>query len=174
MGMFDKVETVARQFDKNFLRDGRYILRIEEVRSGTSRKGEHWRFTATVLNVIDEGKDPGKGHKVGETVKRLRPDKQDGSIPEFKAFVCCMYECEDSEVKKENCDTILGDTQPLAGAVVEVFAQTVETGKSTPVKPAYFTRVDYIRRIPDADVAELIGAEAFAKFFPDGIKPRAT
>jgi hypothetical protein len=162
--MFDKVQSVSRQHDKNYLRPGRYLLRVEEVATGIDRKKvENWRWGAQVVAVLDS--DEGKGHKVGENVKRLRKDTQDGSLPEFKAFVCTMFECEDEAVTPEDCAEITGPAQPLSGAVMEVRAYQVETKASTPQKPALFTVCDYVRRVPDAEIAAAVGPEIYAKFF---------
>lgn len=172
MTMFDKIEGVSRQFDNNFLRAGRYILWIDEVATGKGRKTEHWRLVGKVVAVLDS--DEGRGHKIGEMVKRIRPDTQDGSLPEFKALVCTMYECEESEVTKEDCNEITlardkGGKNPLGGMFVEVAARQVETRESTPEKPKFFTRVDYVRRIQSQDVRAVIGEDNFAKCFPQGL-----
>ena len=174
MGMFDKIEGVSRQFDNNYLRAGRYVLLIDEVTTGGGRKGEHWRLTGKVVAVLDN--DEGRGHKLGEVVKRIRPDKQDGSLPEFKALVCVMYDCAEDEISKDHCNEITlakdkGGRQPLAGTFVEVTAKQVETRESTPAKPKFFTRCDYNRRIEAADVRGTIGEESFARFFPNGVLP---
>jgi hypothetical protein len=49
--------------------------------------------------------------------------------------------------------------------VVEVRATTGETKASLPTDPKFFTRVDYVRRIPNEEVLAVIGPEAYAKFF---------
>lgn len=172
MGMFDKIESVGRQFDNNFLRAGRYILWIDEVATGKGRRAEHWRLVGKVVAVLDG--DEGRGHKLGEIVKRIRPDNQDGSLPEFKALVCVMYDCTEDEVTPADCNEISlardkGGKNPLGGTFVEVAARQVETRESTPEKPRFFTRCDYVRRIEHADVRAVIGEENFAKCFPQGL-----
>lgn len=166
MGIFDGIEKATRQYDNNFLRAGRYVLRIERVSSGNSRKGDFWKFEATVLAVLND--EAGQGHRAGEVVTRLRPQSQDGALPEFKSLICCVLECKDEEITAQDCYAVTDDNQPLAGMVIEVHARQVETKKSTPERPAVFTRVDYRRRVDLKELPALLGSD-LSKFYPSGL-----
>ncbi len=166
MGIFDGIEKTTRQYDNNFLRPGRYVLRIERVSSGNSRKGDFWKFEATVLVVLND--EVGQGHRVGEVVTRLRPQSQDGALPEFKSLICCVFGCRDEEITAQDCYTTTSENQPLAGMVIEVHARQVETKKSTPERPVFFTRVDYRRRVQLTELPAILGSD-LSKFYPNGL-----
>lgn len=163
--MFKDVAKANRQFPSNWLRQGRYLCRIESVTTINTRKGDGWKLDLLVLEAIDD--DEGKGHKPGEVVQRIRYQSQDGTLAEFKTLVCCMYECQDEEVGTEECDTICSDKNPLGGRFVEVQASTVETRQSTPESQKFFTRVDFLRPLEEDEARELIAPEVVAKYLDD-------
>ena len=149
MGIFDKVDKANRQHVSNWIREGRYIVRVDSVATGEGRKDEFWKLEMTVAVVIDDVNET--GHKYGEQVTRMRMSKQEGTLPEWKAFVCCVLpDTNEDDIDDDFSEALAcGPESEAAGKFIEVHARTIETKAGN-----NFTRLDYTRLIEPDELAE--------------------
>lgn len=168
MGAFSGLKDAKRGFSSNPLRPGRYLARIDEcAHFDTEQKGEMWKNTLTIL-AVEEG-----DHKVGEQVHtffKLSAGKQVFQR-NLKAFIATVLDVDDEEIGEDEAKQISGEEQRMAGLVTVVTArkQTSKDGKDDDGKPRQYTVYSWSASLTNAEVAEAIGEEGVARFFPNGL-----
>jgi hypothetical protein len=185
--------------ESNYLRPGAYLAMIERVETGrTTTKNEDFvSVKLTILAADDstlsgEDRQFGRGlHRVGETaswfVKESGPTALyfEQNMLKFAIVAWNLTQEEIAEIEQANGVSFIDSIKKgegLAGVVVELQAtmrQNAESKKAN--QPATADNLNtfpkWIRRLPYAEVKELVPADVLAKFLPDieaKIKAEAT
>ncbi len=172
MGAFDNFGKATRGFQSNPMKEGAYVVRIDECAFFPGRMGDIWKNTLTVLAVDRAGED---GHSVGETINtfftcKAGTEGRDMFQRKLKAFLAGVLDCEDEAIGKEEAEQASSEESPMVGLVTKV-TMRLQASKSSvdddgnPVKyPVYSWEPSY-----DGDAVEaLLGEEGMEKFFPNG------
>jgi hypothetical protein len=167
MSIFDGVDTAALRLSSNYIEEGHFILRIDAVKVGVSRKkADFVAIESTVLSNFDEGDEA--NHAVGDNVTHMLMVQQDMFLSSFKTFICKSMGVEPDEVSAEACeqacnmDPEKGTVQPMAGIFVEVVCKDITTKKGSP-----FTVVNYKGPVDAKRVAALMSEKDMIKVFPN-------
>ena len=167
MSIFEGVDTAALRLSSNYIGEGHFVLRIDAVKTGTSRKKAAFvAIESTVLSNFDEGDDA--QHKVGDNVTHMLMVQQDMFLSSFKTFICKSMGVEPDEVTAEACeqscntDPEKGTVQPMSGLLVEVVCKDIVTKKGND-----FTTVNYKGPVDAKRVAALMSERDIIKVFPN-------
>ncbi len=168
MGAFSGLRDAARGFSSNYLRPGRYVVRIDACDSfDAEQKGKMWKNTLTIL-AVDEG-----DHKVGEEVHVFFTKGQYPKLflQNIKAFIAGVLDVNDDEVGEEEAEETLSEDSPMLGLVTVVTArqQASKSKKDDNGEPRKYTVYSWMPSMDDDEIVEAIGEEAVEKFFPNGL-----
>jgi hypothetical protein len=170
--MFSGIKEAKRGFTSNFLRAGKYVLRIDSCQTFDSDNGEFWKNTFTVLAVIDGGTQP---HKVGEVVHVMwnyggTAEKHQIFQRNLKKFIGGVLDVSDESIDEANCLRISGQEQAMGGLVTIVTGHDQPSKKSKDEKgnPKMFTNFSWTPCMDKDEIVAAIGEEAFKVFFPTG------
>lgn len=137
---FKNIETTRASLGGNYVRPGKYIVRIDRVKEGNSSvNGDFIAFEMTVFHAFDGE------HKVGENITHMLMAKHVSWLSNFKAAVMGILSCEEEEVTQEAAAEIVGEKQPLSGLIVNMNAWEIITKQNK--KP--FTKVAYEGEVPE-------------------------
>lgn len=149
--VFEGIENAEVQRDSEFIRPGRYILRLDACRTGVTRKQiDYSLFSFTCVDVVDDtaaSDDPKGPHRVGDKVSWMIMKSWDGFLAAVKSAIVQMTGCSEDEVTSDNLQIIFGGDQPLAGNFYEVDARNIITKKNTT-----FTKVRVVRELAADEV----------------------
>lgn len=169
MGMFDDVGNSRAKVDASYFRPGQYLLRIDRVKPGKSRKNRDFvAVEMTVLKCIQPaaGAEP---HVPGEAVSQLFFQDSDYFLPEVKAFVMGAMGCTAEEVTSAVCEAMLDPkSQPFADIVVEVHAKSRVTKEGKDFTAVAFKRPVSYKAIQakNASAGGFLTDAEIARFFP--------
>lgn len=169
---FKGMRDATRGFSSNVVREGTYLVRIDDCDFFETSKGDKWKNTYTIL-AVQAG-----DNKVGEVVNtfwnlkegKIGKDMFQGNI---KGFVASVLDCADDQVGEEEIDKVLGEENPLKGHVVlltssrrqfkdgKLDERTGEVG----TYPVY----SFSKLYAPEEIKAAIGEEAVARFFPKGL-----
>lgn len=149
MGNFDGIDNASATKSGNWIRDGKYWLRINRcAMHKKNHDGTEMLITEmTCVRVLDD--NGGTGHRVGEDL--AYSIKKTGStmyLPNAKALFVAALGVPEAKVTSEVCEGCIADNQPLAGLVIEVVARTER--KKT--KDGTFTKVIPLRRVEPEEI----------------------
>jgi len=154
MGIFSNIEKARASFDANYVRPGRYAVRIDRIKKGETRKKETFvAIEMTVFKTIEE--ENGRGHRPGENVTHLLMEKHDSFLPNIKSMIVNIAKCDPDEITEKHCESVVGDEQLFAGEFVEICARNQITKKNLT-----FTKVSYLRRLDEKEVKDLLNNES--------------
>lgn len=175
--------------EANYQRAGRYLLLIERIEEGVTRNKEDFVAVHSQVLAADgsertplEQRFGGALHRVGESTnwfQKLRGDYFDQNMLKFAIAASNMTQEEIDAAEQESGNTIIEEMvsaeQPFAGVVLEahvvmkVNKKARDSGKeeSQLTGEDVFTITNWVRRVPFAEVKELVEAEVLAKFMPD-------
>lgn len=165
MGLFTGIKDAKVGFGRGYEKNGMYLQRIDRVKQGKTRRGrEFLAIEKTVIKVIDDFE--GTGHREGEEITHMLMTDSDYFLANFKEFIATCFDADPqaAEVDESDCEAAVSEQQPLAGIVLEMFNKDIQTKDGKP-----FTKVGYKRRVPQAEIVEVIDPENLAKFFPNGL-----
>lgn len=176
----------------NYQRPGRYLLLVQRVEEGSTRNREDFVSVRSVVLAADgEERTPmekrfgGAVHRVGEETswfQKLKGDYFDQNMLKFAIAASNMTQDEIAEAENENnttiVDSMVSAEQPFAGVVLEAHVQTrlKKAGKEflkeghteEELKSDHVSTVtDWVRRVPYAEVKELVSADVLATYLPD-------
>lgn len=147
----------SRNYD--YVRAGRYLVRLEEFRFGVNRaKIDYARFSFTVVSVLDPSeaaKDPKGPHRVGEKISWVLMANKDASAPNLKAALMSIMEAPAEEITDDFSKTAASDAQPLKGMFL-VLDGSLQKMKS---KEGVFTRISIKRRVLGVEVKKIVPQE---------------
>lgn len=150
-----------------YLRLGRFYVKIDELIFHKKRKGGHAviaNFTiAKVISSPDmwhDGNPKGEPvkmvkHVVGEKVTDFMDLSKDYGPGACKDLVSKAFEVPFDSVKAANMELATGPGQPLRNIVLECSASE----KANKAGDKMYTRVEYARRVPAAELADVLSAE---------------
>lgn len=169
MGAFAGMNDATRGYTSNFLRPGRYVVRIDGSDSFEKEGvGRMWKNTLTVLAVEDGD------HKVGEEVHtffKLDPRYPKMFYGKIMAFIAGVLDVSDDEVGETETEQVLSDENPLLGLVTVVTArETVSKKPDEQGNPRKFTNYSWSPSLTDEEIVAAIGEEGVARFFPNGLE----
>ena len=167
--MFSGVSQARPNVDANYVRPGRYWLRIDNCKVGTSRK--HVPFCAnemTVVHVFDNSN--GTGHRVGEQVTDMMMRDNDYFLSDIQGFVGHVLDVEPAAVTEQDCGAIYGPEQPLRGLCVELNAREIQTRNINQQtgQPGVFTKISYVREVPATELLQFLPPDVQNQFWPNG------
>lgn len=149
--------TPSRNYD--YVRAGRYLVRLEEFRFGVNRsKIPYARFAFTVVHVLDASaaaKEPKGPHRVGEKISWVLLSNKDASTPALKGALMTIMECPAEEITTAFSETAASDAQPLKGMFLVLEGEV----KKMMSREGLFTRILIKRRILGVEVKKLVPAE---------------
>jgi hypothetical protein len=162
--IFSGISAVKARVAANYMRPGRYWLRINRLKLDSNRKNVPFlAIEMQVCRVLDN--DNGQGHKVGEDVTHMLMTDNEMFMPNIKAALARILDVPSETITEEECIAVAGDDQPLANTVVEILATEIQTRAGNP-----FTQVDYKREVPIEEVAAGLDDEkAIELCFPNGL-----
>lgn len=161
--VFAGVKEAKPSFAANYLSEGHYLLRIDRVKFGKTRKGDEFVAVETTVAHVWDNND-GAGHKIGENATHMLMCKHDMFLPNFKAMIVNLLKCPETDITVDACVQICDEaTQPFSGMLVEIIAKNIVTREGND-----FTRIDYKRQVPAEEVAGLLSDEVKTRLFPDG------
>ena len=113
----------------------------------------------------------GTSYDAGETMHRLGESccqsiwkkHKDTFLGNVKAFLAAATGYPPTEIEEKHILQIIDDDQPLCGTVLEVKNRVILTKAKTP-----FTKINWKREVPPAELLTILPAEAQEMFFPDG------
>lgn len=137
---------------------------------------ENWMNFLQVAAGITEADAEELAGRLHEAVQKEEDLEKDEDLADYADFADDIESFEDAldvvwEVASEQA---ISDEQPLAGALVEWVSnmrlkkdsRAKDTDKLT-LKDDYYTRTVYRRRVPAAEVAELVDEKILARFIPN-------
>ncbi len=162
----------------NYLTPGHYLLRVNSFRKQVGfRAGPMFVGNLNVIHVFADS--PATANPEGQEVSEVLKESNRAFMPRMRAFIDAAGALTQDDWTNDGGDAIVGeasgDSQPLAGKIVEARATLVvkETAQNKPqseLQPTdVYTRVDYLRNVTIEEAKETISAESFAKFFPDAV-----
>lgn len=131
------------------------------LKAGRTRKQEDFVANECVCIAVfqpPESFNP-PGHRAGEEASHMLMKKWDTFLGNIKAMLACGFNARPDDVDEADAVHATGSEQPLAGVVMEVNCQNIVTKAG-----GQFTTVNYVRRVPAAELAQ--------HFTSDGGDPR--
>lgn len=173
MGAFTGLRDAKRGFSSNFLKQGKYVVRIDSLDFFDSDNGEFWKNTLTVL-AVEEGE-----HKVGEVVHVMfkyvsTAEGKQIFQRNLKAFLAGVLDVEDDRIDEAAADRAKSEDSPLKGLVTVVTARNRASKDKVYDKgpnkgqPVEYTVYSWEPSLDDEAIKEAIGKEAYEKHFPNG------
>lgn len=157
--LFAGMREAQPAFQANYVKPGKYVMRIDAVKRGTTRKLIPFVVVElTVIHVIALDQSH-PGHRVLETCSYMM-QYGDYFLRNMKAFVCGVMNCASEEVGEEECAQIVSDVQPLAGKLVLIDAVNRMT-KPTEKRPegGEITNVKFEQELSYTDLAGMLNPE---------------
>lgn len=135
MSRYDGIEDASSSKVRRYLTPGKYVLEIEKVTDGTTRKGKD--FFAVDLSVLESSsEDFAEGDSVSWFVTITGVDSAMGNIRSFlEAALCC------DDVTGDTVEEALSEEQPLTGITLRAEALNVLTRAGND-----FTAVNWSKR----------------------------
>ena len=166
-GMFTGIQNARPSMNRDFLRPGRYWLKIDTCRVGQKRNMIPFACADfVVIAVLDN--DNGLGHRVGDEVSFFcGKDQPEIFLREIQNFVGGTMEIEPTSLTELDCMEVFGPGQPLRGTVVESIGRTkvTKTGKQ-------LTTTKFQREVPPAELLNCLPDDLVQRFWPDGALAR--
>ncbi len=187
---YKKAKDTQIGVEANYQRAGRYLFLIGRIEEGITPRGKEDFVSvhSTTLAADDsertalERRFGGALHRVGEDVtwfQKLKGDYFDQNMLKFAIAASNMTQDEIAAAEEESGHTIVEEMvsaeQPFAGVVIEAHVQ-VRIGKKARdagktedqlTSDDVFTVTNWVRRVPYAEVKELVEAEVLKQFLPD-------
>lgn len=164
--IFAGISAAKARADANYELPGHYIELIRRVKADRSRKGEDFvAVEKTILAVLDD--DEGRGHRIGDEVTHMLMAKHDSFLGNIKAMIAATFGVPAEQVQEADAVEICGDSQPMAGAVVECVNRNQVTRRGTD-----FTIINYKRALTVADIRAKLDPQVLARFFPGDVLER--
>jgi len=157
--LFKGIGQTKMSMQSNYAKPGRYVVFIQSIKVGTSRKGEDFvAVQKKCLEVIASEGD--QGHYPGEEFADLQMARHDSFLPNFKSMVYTLSGADSQdEIDEEACDYVTSDDQPFAGLIVEVDNIT-RVGKDSGKE---YTRKSYKRVLTEEEIEERFTEEELTK-----------
>jgi hypothetical protein len=160
--LFDGIKEAKASRGANYVRAGNYLVVINRVKLDVNRKKT--AFVAIEMrNLVTLSESPDdKPHRPGERMSHLLMSDKDSFLGNLKAFISNVMGSPEDEVTEADCEAVTGESQPLAGMIVELQNKVIETKEKKP-----FTLVNYVRALEPDEVKSLIPQEVLDKFLTD-------
>ena len=164
--MFGGLKAARMSMDSNWMKEGHYLMRIDLVKIDQNRNEETAVFIeCTVVHIYTNANDAGETmHRLGESCcQSIWKKHKDTFLGNVKAFLAAATGYPPTEIEEKHILQIIDDDQPLCGTVLEVKNRVILTKAKTP-----FTKINWKREVPPAELLTILPAEAQEMFFPDG------
>lgn len=169
MGAFSGLNDAKRSFNSNWLKPGKFVVRIDSCESfEAEQKGRMWKNNLTIL-AVDHG-----DHRVGEAVQTFW---KKGEFPKvffsnIRTFVADLLGVDFEEVTEQVVERIAaeegGNLRGLV-AVVTGLERAQKNRRQEDGSPAMFTHYSWSPALSDEEIMAAIGEEGVARFFPNGL-----
>lgn len=168
---FKGMKDASRGYSSNAVREGRYLVRIDECSFFDTNNGEKWKNTLTVLAVEDGD------HRVGEVINtffKVGSGKIQLEIFQrnVKSFVAGVLDCADEDVDEDAIDTVLGEDNPLKGHVTFLSVTMRQSRDKIDEKTgekALYPVYSWSPAYTPEEIRSALGEEGVARFFPNGL-----
>lgn len=169
MSLFDGIENAQLRKDRSYFRPGRYVVRIDGLKTGVTRKKlSFFVANTTVVHVVDAtaaANDNRGPHRVGDTPSWMVMAHWDSFLSTVKGLLFVLASSlglakDEAEVDKASIEAAVSDAQPFAGTFLEIDARNVPRKDSdemfTQVRPVRGWTVDEVLgKIPPSLAASL-------------------
>lgn len=189
-GKYKRAGEVQVGVEANYQRAGRYLFLVQRVEEGTTPRGREDFVSVHSITLAADGSERtpleqrfgGALHRVGEDVtwfQKVRGDYFDQNMVKFAIAASNLTQEEIAAAEDAAGHSIIEEMvspeQPFAGVVVEAHVQVRIGKKARDAGKAetnlssedVFTVTNWVRRVPYAEVKELVEADVLAKFLPD-------
>lgn len=176
-GLFAGIGSARTLHDKNYMRPGRYLVRIDDSSSfGTQRNGDAFKVGMTVLFVLDDPK--GNGHRAGEPVSWMVTNGRypDAFLPAVKTAVSTIANFDPASLTEQQWQDaiaqVIGPQQSLAGYCAEILCREKPKKEQIPGQPLQMTTtVSWTRFVPGEEVEAILNQNpAQCKLlYPNGV-----
>lgn len=160
-GMFAGVGQARQGGRFNYMKPGRYWVRIDNVEIKDNQRGTLFAVEGTVVHVIDNR--AGYGHRVGETVTRTAKRGNWYFLPEINGFLSGAMGVPEDSITPEQVSQGCGPDQPLKWTIVQVYLWEATSQQNKPI-----TKAKWEREVPYAEALATLDPQAQATYFPDG------
>lgn len=161
--IFAGIKDAKASFQANYIRAGHYLFRLDKIELGQSRALKTFMaVNLTTVYIVSPSGMPTE-HKVGESCTHMIM-YNDSFLGNVKAMISHLLEVPPDEIGLEECMALVAPDQPLAGKVIEVFADTKPMKKNP---SAVFTNVVYKRMVPPDECIRILPAHTQSVYFPN-------
>lgn len=161
-GVFSGVSQATPAMSATYCGVGMYQSQIVKAFIKTTQKREQVALVEMrVCNVLDDAQ--GRGHRVGDDVTWCIKVSNLYFLSEIRSFVAGSIGADFNEVDEATCTRVFSDENPLAGCFVEW------KGTEKPTQAGnLFTKIQFIRNVPAAEIKQNMDPAAVARMFPNG------
>lgn len=171
-------------WDGEYLGAGQYLIRIDEVKYNDGRKNESFIISGTVVHVYRDangkllGEDGFSGHKPGNSVSQVCVRSSDYFLKDVKKFIMAATGTAAEEVTEEDTLEMVGfdaegeptgEPGPLDGRFFTMECnnplRASKKLKDDDGNPVMFPNVNWVRRVPCAEVLATISPNALDRFY---------
>lgn len=161
--IFAGIKDAKASFQSNYIRAGSYLFRLDKIELGQSREGKTFMaVNLTTVYIVSPSGLPTE-HKIGEPCTHMIMHN-DSFLGNVKAMISHLLQVPPDEIGLDECLALVSQEQPLAGRVIEVFADDKPMKKNPSVM---FTNVRYKRMVPPDECIKLLPANTQATYFPN-------
>lgn len=173
MDLFKGIEKATARRNKPYEGPGSYIQIIENVKSGTTRKGaEFVVIEKRVISCLDVATftefngEKFEHHRVGDSVSDMMMSAEDYFFPTFKSFLTKVVDDPKITIDEDFCLSILddgkGNPSCLAGIIVRM-----NNRQGLSKKGVVITYRNYEERIRYRNLEKYMEGEEIMKWVPD-------
>ena len=165
-GLFKGIGTAKPMLDSEYIKPGRYLVRIDKTKFFQNRKKiNRFGVEMTVVHVIDDA--AGQGHRLGNSVTYIFRPESDYFQGEMKAFISCVLgipheSISEDDITEAGVEMFVKDEKILTGSVLEFTARTIVTTKDND-----FTRVAFNRLLTAKEAIATLPEAIRTAFFPN-------
>ena len=161
-GVFSGVGQATPPHSATYCGVGMYQCQIVKAFIKTTQKREQVALVEMrVCKVLDDGQ--GRGHRIGDDVTWCIKISNLYFLPDVRSFVAGSIGAEFDAVDEDTCNRVFSDENPLSGCFVEWkgIEKLTQAGGT-------FTKIQFTRNIPAAEIKENMDPTAITMMFPNG------
>jgi hypothetical protein len=122
MGMFAGIKESKTQEGGVYFLPGLYVVRIDKVKVGETRKEEQFFVVETTILESDNPE-----RRPGSSCSWMTLDRFDGFLGSVKSFVAVATDSDPDEVDEAGVEMLVSNANPLMGTILRVEALNIKT-----------------------------------------------
>jgi hypothetical protein len=161
-GIFAGIGQAKASVSLPWIEEGKYLLRINNVKTGTSAKtGDGLFFEMQTIRVLDD--KGGKATSPGTECSYAFWAKYVSAKGNLRAAFCQIMGIDDAQLTEEMMNKAIAE-QWFNGVIVECEAWKIITQQGNP-----FTKIRFSEAIPFSQVKQILTEQEQAAYFPNGL-----